>query len=170
MKKQGRIDRECRFLTSLPLALEVEVREVHGGPELFRVVLLNVVEVGERRLTGVRHVQVVHGKNCGRQKGRSSRRRQICGAAPRAVLLTHVVRHDGEGFEVRFPHVARKSVCVVLKIPEQVGSAAVGLLDLLPVRFGVRVQYGTSSSNQILIGESINDVLVSRVPPPKHSK
>ncbi len=48
-------------LTSVALSAEVELGEVDGGPKLFGVGLLDVLEPRQSRLLRVRHIQVVHG-------------------------------------------------------------------------------------------------------------
>lgn len=66
------------------------------------------------------------------------------------LQLTHVVSNDGEGFQVSFPDVLCQCVGVVLKVAEQVRCATLCPLDLLPVLLGIRIQYGTACSHQIL--------------------
>lgn len=65
-------------------------------------------------------------------------------------LLTHVVCDDGERFQVGLPDVLCQRVGVLLKVAQQMRRAAVRLLDLLPVVFGVGVQYGAAGLYQIL--------------------
>lgn len=50
-----------------------------------------------------------------------------------APPLTHVVRDDGERPQVGLPDVLGQSVGVVLKVAEEMGSATLRFLDLLPV-------------------------------------
>lgn len=73
-----------------------------------------------------------------------------------APLLTHVVCDDGEWFQVGFPDVLRQRVCILLKTTQQMSRAALRLLDLLPVLLVGRIQYGASSSHQVLITEESN--------------
>lgn len=49
------------LLTSVALSAGVETWELDGRPELFGVVLLDVLEPRQSRPLRVRHVQVVHG-------------------------------------------------------------------------------------------------------------
>lgn len=72
---------------------------------------------------------------------------QSLDAVPR---LTHVVGDDGERFQVGLPDILCQGVGIVLEVAEQVCGAALRPLDLLPVFLGVRIQYGTASSHQIL--------------------
>lgn len=55
------LSHSASVLTSVALSAEVELGEVDGGPKLFGVGLLDVLEPRQRRLLWVRHIQVVHG-------------------------------------------------------------------------------------------------------------
>ncbi len=67
-----------------------------------------------------------------------------------APPLTHVVGHDGEGFQVGFPDVLRQRVGVVLEVAEQMGGATFGPLDLIPVLLIVWIQDGAPCTHQVL--------------------
>lgn len=67
-----------------------------------------------------------------------------------APPLTHVVRDDGERSQVGLPDVLSQSVGVVLEVAEEVGRAALGFLDLLPVLLVAGIQDGAAGLHQVL--------------------
>lgn len=64
--------------------------------------------------------------------------------------LTYVWCDDGEGAEVRLPHVLCQCVGVFLVVAQQCRRAALRVLDQLPVRPCVWRQDGAAHTDQIL--------------------
>lgn len=81
-----------------------------------------------------------------------------CEVTVKPPNLTDVRRDDGEGAEVRLPHVLRQRVGVFLEVSQQRRRAAFRLLDHLPVEPRVRRQDGAAHVHHILPGKSQSSV------------
>lgn len=125
--------------TSVTLRAEIELRKLHVGPEFFGEGLADVFKPRQCGPLWVSDIQVVHGQDC-KKSPRMKMGIIIFHRVLTAFPLTHVVCDDGEGLQVGFPDILGQGVGVVFKVAEQVGSTALGPLDLIPVLLVGRIQ------------------------------